>query len=100
MSTARKAHLDRDSLPDPRRAARGGAAHRRAARVDVQVIVPKEGDSKLVTMASHTYCESLRQGRHHGLRVRPADAARQDHDGRRHGCDWSAPPTSTTAASA
>jgi cardiolipin synthase len=27
--------------------------------VDVQVIVPKEGDSRLVTMASHTYCESL-----------------------------------------
>jgi cardiolipin synthase len=27
--------------------------------VDVQVIVPKEGDSKLVTAASHTYCESL-----------------------------------------
>jgi cardiolipin synthase len=29
--------------------------------VDVQVIVPKEGDSKLVTAASHTYCESLRK---------------------------------------
>lgn len=27
--------------------------------VDVQVIVPKSGDSKLVTMASRTYCESL-----------------------------------------
>ncbi|HUP31016.1 MAG TPA: cardiolipin synthase [Usitatibacter sp.] len=27
--------------------------------VDVQVIVPKQGDSKIVTMASHTYCESL-----------------------------------------
>jgi cardiolipin synthase len=27
--------------------------------VDVQVIVPKEGDSRLVTMASKTYCESL-----------------------------------------
>ncbi|HET9576995.1 MAG TPA: cardiolipin synthase [Usitatibacter sp.] len=27
--------------------------------IDVQVIVPKEGDSKLVTAASHTYCESL-----------------------------------------
>jgi cardiolipin synthase len=27
--------------------------------VDVQVIVPKEGDSRLVTAASHTYCESL-----------------------------------------
>jgi cardiolipin synthase len=27
--------------------------------IDVQVIVPKQGDSKLVTMASHTYCESL-----------------------------------------
>ena len=27
--------------------------------VDVQVIVPKNGDSKLVTAASHTYCESL-----------------------------------------
>jgi len=29
--------------------------------VDVHVIVPKEGDSKLVTAASHTYCESLRK---------------------------------------
>jgi cardiolipin synthase len=29
--------------------------------VDVQVIVPKEGDSKLVTAASHTYCESMRK---------------------------------------
>jgi cardiolipin synthase len=29
--------------------------------VDVQVIVPRQGDSKLVTMASHTYCESLRK---------------------------------------
>ena len=27
--------------------------------VEVQVIVPKHGDSKLVTAASHTYCESL-----------------------------------------
>ena len=27
--------------------------------VDVQVIVPKEGDSRLVTAASHTYCEAL-----------------------------------------
>jgi cardiolipin synthase A/B len=27
--------------------------------VDVQVIVPREGDSKIVTMASRTYCESL-----------------------------------------
>lgn len=27
--------------------------------VDVQVIVPKQGDSKIVTMASHTYCEAL-----------------------------------------
>ena len=27
--------------------------------VDVQVIVPRQGDSKLVTMASHTYCEAL-----------------------------------------
>jgi cardiolipin synthase len=27
--------------------------------VDVQVIVPSQGDSKIVTMASHTYCESL-----------------------------------------
>jgi len=27
--------------------------------VDVQVIVPGEGDSRLVTAASHTYCESL-----------------------------------------
>ena len=29
--------------------------------VDVQVIVPKEGDSKLVTAASRTYCESMRK---------------------------------------
>jgi cardiolipin synthase len=29
--------------------------------VDVQVIVPKEGDSRLVTAASHTYCESMRK---------------------------------------
>jgi cardiolipin synthase len=29
--------------------------------VDVQVIVPKRGDSRLVTAASHTYCESLRK---------------------------------------
>ena len=34
--------------------------------VDVQVIVPKQGDSKLVTMASHTYCESLRKA---GIKV-------------------------------
>jgi cardiolipin synthase len=27
--------------------------------VDVQVIVPKHGDSKIVTAASHTYCQSL-----------------------------------------
>ena len=27
--------------------------------VDVQVIVPREGDSKLVTMASRTYCQAL-----------------------------------------
>ena len=27
--------------------------------VDVQVIVPKQGDSRLVSAASHTYCESL-----------------------------------------
>jgi cardiolipin synthase len=27
--------------------------------IDVQVIVPKEGDSRLVTMASKTYCEAL-----------------------------------------
>ena len=27
--------------------------------VDVQVIVPKEGDSKVVTLASRTYCQSL-----------------------------------------
>jgi cardiolipin synthase A/B len=27
--------------------------------VDVQVIVPRQGDSRLVTAASHTYCESL-----------------------------------------
>jgi len=29
--------------------------------VDVQVIVPKRGDSRLVSAASHTYCESLRK---------------------------------------
>jgi cardiolipin synthase len=29
--------------------------------VDVRVIVPKEGDSKIVTAASRTYCESLRK---------------------------------------
>jgi len=29
--------------------------------VDVQIIVPKEGDSKLVTAASRTYCESMRK---------------------------------------
>ncbi|HZZ95098.1 MAG TPA: cardiolipin synthase [Usitatibacter sp.] len=34
--------------------------------VDVQVIVPKQGDSKLVTAASHTYCESLRKA---GIRI-------------------------------
>jgi len=34
--------------------------------VDVQIIVPKIGDSKLVTAASHTYCESLRKA---GIKV-------------------------------
>jgi cardiolipin synthase len=34
--------------------------------VDVQVIVPIEGDSRIVTMASHTYCESLHQA---GIKV-------------------------------
>ena len=34
--------------------------------VDVQVIVPLEGDSKLVTMASHTYCDSLHKA---GIKV-------------------------------
>ena len=34
--------------------------------VDVQVIVPKRGDSWLVTAASHTYCESLRKA---GIKV-------------------------------
>ena len=29
--------------------------------VDVQVIVPRQGDSRLVTAASHTYCESMRK---------------------------------------
>lgn len=29
--------------------------------VDVQVIIPKRGDSRIVTAASHTYCESLRK---------------------------------------
>jgi cardiolipin synthase len=34
--------------------------------VDVQVIVPKHGDSRIVTAASHTYCESLRKA---GIKV-------------------------------
>ncbi len=34
--------------------------------VDVQVIVPRRGDSRLVTAASHTYCESLRRA---GIKV-------------------------------
>jgi len=34
--------------------------------VDVQVIVPRQGDSKLVTMASHTYCDSLHKA---GIKV-------------------------------
>jgi cardiolipin synthase len=34
--------------------------------VDVQIIVPKEGDSKIVTAASRTYCESLRKA---GIRI-------------------------------
>ena len=34
--------------------------------VDVQVIVPKVGDSKIVTMASHTYCEALGKA---GIRI-------------------------------
>jgi cardiolipin synthase len=34
--------------------------------VDVQVIVPKEGDSRIVTMASHTYCDSLHKA---GIKV-------------------------------
>jgi cardiolipin synthase len=34
--------------------------------VDVQVIVPRQGDSRLVTMASHTYCDSLNKA---GIRV-------------------------------
>ena len=34
--------------------------------VDVQVIVPKQGDSKLVTAASRTYCDSLRKA---GIKV-------------------------------
>ena len=34
--------------------------------VDVQVIVPKRGDSRIVTAASHTYCESLRKA---GIKV-------------------------------
>jgi len=29
--------------------------------VDVQVIVPRRGDSRIVTAASHTYCESMRR---------------------------------------
>jgi cardiolipin synthase len=34
--------------------------------VDVQIIVPLHGDSKLVTMASHTYCDSLHKA---GIKV-------------------------------
>jgi cardiolipin synthase len=34
--------------------------------VDVQVIVPKHGDSKIVTAASHTYCDSLNKA---GIKV-------------------------------
>ncbi len=34
--------------------------------VDVQVIVPKRGDSRVVTAASHTYCESLHKA---GIKV-------------------------------
>jgi cardiolipin synthase len=34
--------------------------------VDVQVIVPREGDSRLVSAASRTYCESLARA---GVRV-------------------------------
>ncbi len=34
--------------------------------VEVEVIVPKVGDSRLVTAASHTYCESLRKA---GIKV-------------------------------
>jgi len=34
--------------------------------VDVQIIVPKEGDSKVVTAASRTYCESMRKA---GIRI-------------------------------
>ena len=34
--------------------------------VDVQVVVPLHGDSKLVTMASHTYCDSLHKA---GIKV-------------------------------
>lgn len=34
--------------------------------VDVQIIVPKHGDSMLVTAASHTYCDSLRKS---GIKV-------------------------------
>ena len=34
--------------------------------VDVQVIVPKRGDSRIVTAASRTYCESLRKA---GIKV-------------------------------
>lgn len=34
--------------------------------VDVQVVVPKEGDSRVVTAASHTYCEALGRA---GIRI-------------------------------
>jgi cardiolipin synthase len=34
--------------------------------VDVQVIVPKHGDSRIVTAASHTYCESMHKA---GIKV-------------------------------
>lgn len=34
--------------------------------VDVQIIVPREGDSRLVTAASRTYCESMRKA---GVRI-------------------------------
>ena len=39
--------------------------------VDVQVIVPKEGDSRLVTAASRTYCDSLGRAGVHILEFGP-----------------------------
>ncbi len=59
-STARKRILSkRLSIPDEPLESALRIAELRG--VDVQVIVPKEGDSRLVTAASRTYCESMRK---------------------------------------